>query len=380
MSLVRLVYYSAVISGWAAFLGWMLAECLLMRGDGDRYGLFGTIIAGAFVGAAIGAGLNLVAGMTNARFKALMMRVPTGLIGGGIGGALGILVGQFVYSIGLPRALGFMLLGLGVGAVEGLYEKSKSKIRNGTIGGLVGGLLGGFLFDPISSLLSSGTGIASRATAFVILGIAIGAMIALVQVVLREACLTVMDGYGVGRQLILSRAETLLGRGDHLSLPFLGPSNSDLDSEHARISRQPDGAFLLEDISSKLGVAVRRAGETAYQPVRGSHSLRNDDVIRLGTNIVRFNERKKDHGPRDETSVPVTIATANQHAPPPPPPPPPGKQKPNSPASRHTPAPPTTLKTLPAVSPTGDPKPSRPAPAKALLPAPPPPPPGKKKN
>ncbi len=38
MSLNRLIYYSAIIGGWSAFLGWMVAEYLLNLGgdSGNR--------------------------------------------------------------------------------------------------------------------------------------------------------------------------------------------------------------------------------------------------------------------------------------------------------------------------------------------------------
>ena len=397
MSLIRLVYYTAVVGGWAAFLGWLVAECLILRGDGGRGGFLGLLMVGALIGAAIGAGLSLVAEFGNARLSKMIMRAPVGLLGGGIGGAVGILVGQLVYYIGLPRALGFMVLGLGVGVIEGLYERSKSKIRNGVIGGVIGGLVGGFLFDPINSLLASDSGIASRATAFVILGMCIGALIGLVQVVLKEAWLTVMDGYGVGRQFILSRPVTVLGRADHLQLPFLGPSNQNLDSEHLRIVRQDNGSFAVEDNSSKLGVSLRPAGEDRYQDVRGSRPLGNGDVIRFGSNLVRFNERK---GKREDgTTEPMpkpdpTDARPKAPTPPAPPPPPPGRGRQKAggatSSSQTTPAPTQPAKpeqasaTKPAsqepeVGKTASkPQPKRPNGGSAL-PPPPPPPPGKKK-
>ena len=62
----------------------------------------------------------------------------------------------------------------------------------------------------------------SRATAFVILGMCIGILIGLVKVVLKEAWLTVLDGYRPGRQLILSEAETVLGRAEYAALPVHG--------------------------------------------------------------------------------------------------------------------------------------------------------------
>ena len=83
---------------------------------------------------------------------------------------------------------------VGVGAVHGLLDRSAAKLRNGLIGGAIGGLIGGFLFDPIAAVLNSGSGMSGRVAGFVIMGLCIGAMIAFVQVVMRDAWLTVMDG------------------------------------------------------------------------------------------------------------------------------------------------------------------------------------------
>jgi hypothetical protein len=394
MSLVRLVYYSAIVGGWAAFLGWLLAECVFVRGNGD-FGTTTVVLVGLIVGAAIGAGLNIVAGMANAQLKNLVMRAPAGMIGGGIGGAVGILVGQLIYVFGLPRALGFMFLGLGVGVVEGVYERSPNKIRNGAIGGIVGGLAGGFLFDPISAALMSSSGIASRAAAFVILGLCIGAMIGIVQVILKEASLRVLDGYGVGREIVLGDAVTVIGRGDHLRLPFLGRPNADLDVEHFRILRQGNGNFVIEDNHSKLGVSVRSEGANNYDSVRQPRELRDGDVIRFGVNLVRFSQRKKKG---HDAGTPAVVSgsaspVATSPAAPAPPPPPPRKSKQAFPAVQ-APAPqPSQAEPVPVASPAPvplsatapvapAPKISQPATAPkpfSSVPPPPPPPPRKKK-
>lgn len=312
MSLSRLVYYSAVIGGWTAFVAWLVAEfCILRSGLGS--GPLQVALVGALVGGTIGAGLNVVAGMANGQWRQMLERLTPGFLGGGIGGACGGLVGDLLYSYAeLPRAFGWMLMGLGIGVVEGIHEKSPSKLRNGLVGGGLGGLVGGFLFDPLSRMMSSGSGMSSRATAFVILGICIGAMIGLVQVVLKEAWLTVMDGYRSGRQLILSQAVTTLGRGDHLPLPFLGPSNKDLESEHLRIRRKQTGTFAIEDNSSKLGTRVNG------QLINGPVELKDGDLIKLGTNIVRFNERHRKSGAAP--AIASTGFTGEIPAAPPPPP------------------------------------------------------------
>lgn len=286
MSLRRFVYYSAVVGGWAAFWAWLACELLFLRSQ--RLGGIAAVVAtGAFVGVLLGAGLNLVSGMTNTQWKWQLRHVTPGLFGGGLGGAIGALVGALLYDFGLPRAIGWAIMGLGIGISEGLWERSPSKLRNGLIGGVVGGLVGGLLFDPIHDLVPAGLGSFSRATAFVILGISIGTLVGLAQVVLKEAWLTVVDGFRPGRQLILGQTITALGRGDHLALPFLGYSGKDLESEHLRIVRQPDGTYQVEDNHSRLGTRVN--GQVIQAPT----PLADGDLIKLGTNIVRFNHRHR---------------------------------------------------------------------------------------
>jgi pSer/pThr/pTyr-binding forkhead associated (FHA) protein len=311
MSLIRLVYYSAFIAGWAAFLGWGFSEWMFF-GRGAEPGAFQVIFIAGIIGAAIGLGLNVVAGMANARWKQLLRRALPGLVGGCLGGAVGGMIGNLLYALGLPRAIGWLIMGLGIGVVEGVYEKSRSKIRNGLIGGGIGGLLGGVLFDPIQYLIATDSGMSSRATAFVILAICIGAFVGLAQVVLKEAWLTVLDGYRAGRQLILSQPITALGRADHLALPFLGPMNKDVEAEHVKITRRADGSYVVEDNHTRLGTRLNN------QPLQGQVVLKNGDVMKFGTNFVRFNERQ--HRSAEEAPAATTASAGRVSTAPPPPP------------------------------------------------------------
>jgi hypothetical protein len=318
MTLARLVYYSGIFSGWAAFFGWLAGELFVLRGDASRGGWLGIAVVGGMVGAAIGAGLTAASAMGTGGFARLIGRMALGAAGGGIGGLVGMLIGNAAYaSIGLPRFVGFMVLGLAVGVVDGLADRSWRRIRNGIFGGLLGGMVGGLLFNPLVYVLASDSGIASRAAAFVILGLCLGALIGLTQVVLREAWLTVVDGYRTGRQLIISRPVTVLGRGDHLPLPFLGPGNRDLEIEHCRITRQANGSFLLEDLQSRLGVFVNQ------QRVQGSRELASGDMIKLGPNHIRFQESRRRGGTAVTNSVAGAAGGGSKIPPPPPPPPPP---------------------------------------------------------
>ena len=321
MSLKRFVYYSAVIGGWAALLGWAGAELVLWL-LGSPSGLPRVTLFGALVGAAIGAGLNVVSGLANAKWQRMLLRSLPGLLGGAVGGAIGGVLGDAIYAAaGFPRAVGWMIMGLAIGAAEGVYERSPSKLRNGLIGGAAGGLLGGLLFDPIFRLTASGSGTSSRATAFVILGVFIGAGIGLTHVVLKRAWLTVLDGFRPGRQLILSEKVTVLGRGDHLPLPFLGYAARDLESEHLRITLQPGGQYVIEDSQSRTGTRVN--GKLIESVI----TLNDGDVIKLGSNLVRFNRARRGwglgargQGNPFSSLVPRPSSLAPSLPPPPPPP------------------------------------------------------------
>lgn len=300
MSLARMMFLSTLLAGWAAFFGWLVSEFLVLRTLTGAW--LQAVAAAAVVGAAIGAAVGAVAGLGEGNGQAAT-RAAFGFLGGMLGGLLGGLGGQLLYSMGLTRAAGWALMGLGIGATDGLLQSSARKTRNGLIGGALGGLVGGLLFGPIGNALSTATGMASRATGFVIMGLAIGAMIGIVQIILREAWVTVVDGFRTGRQLILSRPVTVMGRAEHISLPFLGNFGKPLEMEHARIVRQADGRFLLEDNNTKTGTRVNN------QPVNGSIVLSDGDIIRIGSNYIRFNEQVRRSG-KEANAKPVPAKPA----------------------------------------------------------------------
>jgi len=397
MSFYRLIFYSAVIGGWAAFAGWLLGEAALLH-NSREVGWVTTLITAAFVGAAIAGGLNLLAGAANGQWKAQIPRALVGLGGGFVGGALAAGVGNLIFVVfssilgtgaSIPnlsfagimlRAFAWTVMGLGIGSVDGFYDRSLRKIRNGLIGGGLGGFLGGLLFNPIHAGI--GGAMSSRATAFVILGVFIGLFIGLAQVILKEAWLTVLAGFRAGRQLILDRPETWLGTSEKAQLPFIAFGAKGVEPIHLRILRRQDGAFILQDNNSRTGTLVN--GVRVQAPVL----LQNGDTFQLGPNVVRFSESFK-RADRAGEPVPATPATARPAVPsseaiavgvplPPAPPmaPTPGHVRPAArpplagiPVGKPA-APPPPRQSPPPASPRASPSPVRPG----LPPAAPPPP------
>ena len=373
MSLKRFVYYCAVLGGWTAFIAWVFLErpiqYLAALGETRTAMNLWSVIAAAVtatgVGAAIGCGLGFVAA-TQRSWLGRIRHALSGLIGGGLGGLMGGLLGALLHTyLGLPRVLGWMIMGLAIGAAEGLYQNSSRRARNGAIGGALGGLLGGLVFGWLARPDAE---MAARATAFAALGMAIGALIGLTHLVLRRAWLTVLDGFHPGRQLILDQAVTVLGRGDHLPLPLLGPGSRELESEHARITRRSDGTFVVEDRDSRIGTLLNG------QRIAGPMVLANGDLLRLGGNILRFNDRGTSKAAATEASSP---APATSTAPPslpatgvPAPPTPPG-----SGAVGTRPLPGGAVAPRPMRPPLPAPPSPRPSSSGPKLPPPPPPPP-----
>jgi MFS family permease len=283
MSFYRLIFYHAMLGGWAALVGWFVSELLLLRRSGDL-GTLSILATAAIVGSAIGGGIALLGALANGRFRGYGLRVAFCLLGGFVGGALGGLIGNLIYTV-LPlllvRALGWMIMGLGIGGVEGLFDRSPRKIRNGLIGGAVGGLLGGLCFDPVARLV--GGNMSGRAIAFVILGVCVGLFIGLAQIILREAWLSVEQGFRPGRQFVLNVPTTILGTSEKAQLPFIAFGAKGVEPIHLKIVRREDGAFVLRDGGSRTGTFIN--GKRVEEEV-----LRNDDLIQLGPNQVRFRE------------------------------------------------------------------------------------------
>ena len=292
----RLVYWSALIGGWSAFFGWLIAELAVGHWIDKQTlnALFLAVVMVMLVASALGAGLSQVEGLLSGQWKSQLKHLGPGLLGGFVGGLLGGLVSNLLYDqlsgisaflSFLVRVIGWSLLGLAIGICEGVFEQHWPKFRNGLIGGSLGGFLGGLLFDPVFWLV--GSPMTSRAIAFVLLGLFIGLFLSLVQVLLKEAWLTVEEGFRPGRQLILNQAVTTMGTSERASLIFIAYGAKGVEPVHLVIRQRKNGEFVLEDNGSRGGTVLN--GET----IDGPFILENGDLIQFGINKVRFHERLK---------------------------------------------------------------------------------------
>ncbi len=163
-------------------------------------------------------------------------------------------------------------------------------MKNGLLGGGVGGLVGGFLFLALRGLW--GIGLAERtddfwspsATGFVALGMCVGLLIGLAQVILKEAWIRVEAGFRSGRELILAGVETTIGRGEGCEVALFGDSG--VEKVHARILLER-GRYVLVDEDTPDGTYLNGVA------IDGPTPLHSGDLIEMGHSALRFRERQR---------------------------------------------------------------------------------------
>jgi hypothetical protein len=263
------------------------------------------MVMGLIVGLLVALALGLVDALWNlpsGQNVQRMLRVGACLLVGCLGGLIGGLFGQFLYDkteMELFRVLGWTITGLLIGLSIGLFEyvtalaqKRPSagplaKVLKGLGGGAVGGLAGGTLSVLCRNLFQSenlSLYWSPSAIGFVALGLCIGLMVGLSQVLFREAWIRVQAGFRPGRELLLTKEETVIGRAEGSDVPLFGDPG--VERRHARIVRRGD-RFVLEHLG---GASATFVNDT---PVVGPTALKSGDLIRLGRSVLSFGERQK---------------------------------------------------------------------------------------
>lgn len=308
-----------VFGAIGGFLGWAIIEPNgYLRPPDDPavpYPAAAFLLFGCIAGAAIGLCIGLSEGIAAGSYRMVRRSAALGTATGVAGGLIGLMFGQAVYGpmatsanraplfVGfvmhlIARSLGWSLVGLCIGFSQGLPSFSTKRMRNGAIGGFLGGAAGGAAFEVLGQLNSFRLtqaliypGWMLRFVGLTITGASIGLFIGFVEELLKQAWIVKLSGAGEGRQFIISKPVSTLGRSELADVPVFGDSS--VAPLHA-VLRLQDGRYAIEDQGAPAGVIVNG------QPVNAV-VLKDGDIIQVGGTRLGFREK----------------ATARRFAPPP---------------------------------------------------------------
>lgn len=256
------------------------------------------MIFGGLVGTLLGLAEGVMAGSSAHMSRA----AGIGAIVGVVSGLLGLVLAQplfgalyvtetesdnpftFLRNV-VARALGWGFIGALAGTSDGWRKGSFRVGRNGLMGGLIGGLIGGTTFEIVPYLTPgwSRPGILSRLLGFVITGASIGLFVALVQQLLKQAWVRVVVGRNEGKEYLVEKAETRIGRAELSDIPLFGDPS--VARTHAVLAARPGGLFVLRDTGSETRTHLNG------QPVAGETPVRDGDQITIGSHRLIFHER-----------------------------------------------------------------------------------------
>ncbi|RJF71284.1 hypothetical protein D3875_06565 [Deinococcus cavernae] len=301
---------TTLLGALGGFLGFVLSEVLVPQSGSG--GFLGNIVGTAWWTALLMlpltllllAGENLLS-MRGRWSRGLAQVWLPALLLGACSGALA----QFIYALGLMaglpgrlmRALGWAVMGAGVGLLLGLHDRSPAKALRGALGGAAGGFLGGLVFDSFTALRfgEEDTGTLARLVGLTLLGAAIGFMLRLAQEFLKGAWLLgTTTGRSEGKQYILGKPAVTVGR-----------------SETSDISLSHDAQVPMQ-----AGTLVQRGGNWHWEgePIlinrqpKTRAALRNGDRLTFGQTELVFGQRGQAASGR--VPVPPLALQANHQA------------------------------------------------------------------
>lgn len=279
-------------------LGWSGAQSALA----GIFFVFGWTFTGLLVGTAVGA-FELLSNVVREKNLNMGIRVVLLLLlilGTALSATLGVLGLGFSNSVLIILSAFFLITAivaaLILSAVLGKdlgkdFRSARAKLVKCLSGGAIGGLLGGVLAFALKIVWAgvftgkdADTLWSPTATGFVALGMCIGLLVGLAQVILKEAWIKVEAGFRPGRELILGKEITTIGRGEGCDLGLFG--DMECEKMHARIVLAGH-QYFVEDTGTPGGTYVND------HRVNGRSPLKTGDVIRVGKSLVRFREKRK---------------------------------------------------------------------------------------
>lgn len=287
MSSIKRRIFLCLVGLLAGLAAWPAAEItLLFQSKFPSYLVF-SIFLGVVFGLVIGAFFGSGDGIIMSHRRSIVTGVARGIVIGAAGGAIGFLIGQGVLfftgeylihsmrrfnAVGMPisRAIGWAVLGLFVGMVDGVRSRSWNKIRVGIIGGISGGFLGGLALEYFRTAFPET--VFARLLGLLIFGLFIGLLYGFVEVRLSYGVLTLLNGRYKGREFLINQKKLRIGALEKNDIKLEGYNY--VSDCHALVSVKKDDVFISRVEKGKLLVNDDPVDE---------HMLKYEDVIKIGS-------------------------------------------------------------------------------------------------
>jgi hypothetical protein len=276
---------------------------LAARTQGAGLVLFALV--GGFIGLAIGAADGIVCRVPR---RALICGA-VGFVVGFIGGFMSNIFSNLIYhpisqlamrqdggSVGSLSTLGFLLqmggrslawglAGTTMGLGQGIALRSKRLFVYGLIGGVAGGLIGGLFFDPVDMILLGGlkpSAHVSRLVGIVVVGLCVGGMIGVVELLARDSWLRMTSGPLAGKEFLIFKDVMNIGSSPRSEIYlFNDPAVAEV---HATIRGVADGCEIENRSQYPPTVLNGRPFKRA--------KLRPGDEIRIGRTAFIYEKRQ----------------------------------------------------------------------------------------
>jgi len=185
----------------------------------------------------------------------------------------------------IGRSLAWCLAGMAMGLGQGIALRSKRLLIYGLLGGVVGGLLGGLLFDPIDLIVlgpDKPSAHWSRLIGFGVIGLSVGAMIGVVELLARDAWLRMTQGPLTGKEFLLFKDVMNIGSSPRSDIYLF---NDPLVAENHATIRSVGDECEIESRQSTHAVLLNN------RQVQRSR-LRHGDNVTIGRTAFVFQRRK----------------------------------------------------------------------------------------
>ena len=289
MSFKLFIYYCALCGGWAAFAAWAVVQGLGIRTVEPAF--LRVVLVGGILGALVAGAVGMMDALLNAQGVQRFVRVAICMVLGGFGGLIGGLIGEMFYDhvSHVLLLIGWIFVGGLIGASIGAFDilnaaaakrdmrPALKKTLNGAYGGFLGGFVGGLLFGLVFGIEFLPR--SDLAIGLVILGLCIGLLIGLAQVVLKEAWLKVESGF---------------------------PRRPRTHADQGRDDHRPCGVVRPRPVRRQHHRAVARPHRAEEQPVRAGRrgdGRRDVPQRQAGSEVHAAARRRRD--PRRQKRTPL---------------------------------------------------------------------------